>query len=140
MFPELAGWPRADVPARFGRVFDELMPQLETISWSPAVDIIDRNGELLLTAEIPGMTKDQVHIEVSDGVLTLKGEKKEEKEEKQENYRLWERSYGAFERTFTLPRAVAADRITAEYDNGVLKVHLPKTDKALGKKIEIGGK
>lgn len=139
--PEPATWPRgSDIAARFNRMFDDFLTQPEPMSWSPAVDVVEKDDELVLTAEMPGLKKEDVQLEVADGVLTLKGEKRVEKEEKEENYRLWERSYGAFERTFALPRSIATDRIGAEFESGVLKVHLPKTEKAVGKKVEIAGR
>jgi HSP20 family protein len=143
IFPDLASGPRAaELPPRITRLFDEFFGQAlpEAMSWSPAVDIVDGDGELLLTAELPGMTRDDVQIQVQEGVLTLKGEKKEEKEEKGAEYRVWERSYGAFERTFTLPRSIDADRIAAEFGNGMLSVHMPKMEKAQGKRVEIAAK
>lgn len=141
---EFAGLPfMADVPTRFRDLFDDFLtnyPQVQPFGWNPAVDIVDADGELMLTAELPGLTKDDVSLEVEDGMLLLKGEKKAEKEEKTENYRLVERSYGAFERRFTLPRAVDPTKVKAEFKDGVLKVHLPKTKAALGKKVEIAVK
>jgi HSP20 family protein len=141
--PDLAAWKRAgEMPPRLTRLFDEFFspPLPETMTWSPAVDIVDSEGELLLTAELPGMAKEDVQIQVQEGVLTLKGEKKEEKEEKGAEYRVWERSFGAFERTFTLPRSIDADRIAAEFENGVLLVHMPKMERAQGKRVEIAAK
>lgn len=143
-FPEMGTWPpMSDVPTRFRQMFDELftqVPSTENFGWTPNVDIIDSDGELLLTAELPGLNREDVALEIEDGMLTLKGEKKSEKEEKTGTWRLVERSYGAFERRFTLPRAVDPAKVKAEFKDGVLFVHLPKTKEAMGKKIEIAAK
>jgi HSP20 family protein len=112
-------------------------PLLETGEWWPAVELVEANGEFVLTAEIPGMTKEDVDISVEDNVLTLKGEKKLEHEEERERMHIRERRYGAFERSFTLPRNVDAGRIKAEYKDGVVEVHMPKAPEAQGRKIEI---
>lgn len=114
-----------------------------TIGWVPPTEIAETETELLLTAELPGMEKKNIDISVDEGVLTIHGEKVEERKEGDENrkFHLFERNYGEFSRSFTLPRSVDTMKITADFDKGVLKVHLPKTDqaKAKGKKIEIGG-
>jgi HSP20 family protein len=112
-------------------------PLLETGEWWPAVELVEANGEFVLTAEIPGMTKEDVDISVEDNVLTLKGEKKFEREEERERMHIRERRYGAFERSFTLPRNVDAGKIKAEYKDGVVEVHMPKAPEAQGRKIEI---
>lgn len=113
------------------------------IGWVPPTEIAETETELLLTAELPGMEKKNIDISVDEGVLTIHGEKVEERKEGDENrkFHLFERNYGEFSRSFTLPRSVDTTKITADFDKGVLKVHLPKTDqaKAKGKKIEIGG-
>jgi HSP20 family protein len=125
-----------DVPTFFGpSAFTA--PTLETGEWWPAVELVEANGEFVLTAEIPGMTKEDVDISVEDNVLTLKGEKKFEREEERERMHIRERRYGAFERSFTLPRNVEAGKIRAEYKDGVVEVHMPKAPEAQGRKIEI---
>ncbi len=101
-------------------------------------------NELLLTAELPGIDRKDIDISVDDGVLTLRGEKIEEKKEADEEkkYHLFERNYGTFQRSFTLPTGVDPNKISAEFDKGVLKVHLPKTAEAKvkGRKIEVAAK
>lgn len=109
----------------------------EDIGWTPSVDLADADGEFTLTAELPGVNPSDVEIDVAGDALTIKGEKREEHEKKTKARRLVERSYGVFERTFTLPRSVDADKATAEFRNGVLTVHLPKREEAMGRKIEI---
>ena len=140
LLDEPGTWPA--VPARFQTLLDEFFtrPGIETLGWSPAVDIVEAEGELRLTAELPGMSREDLQVEVKDGMLTLKGEKKGQKEEEKANYRLVERTFGAFERTFTLPRSVDAEKVKAEFTNGVLTVHLPQSKKALGRTIDIAVK
>jgi HSP20 family protein len=120
----------------------ELLPQM--VGWIPPTEISETDQELLLTSELPGMDRKDIDINVEDGVLTVRGEKKEElkKEEGEANekkYYLVERNYGSFERSFALPTLVDANKISAEFDKGVLKVHLPKTAEAKvkGRKIEV---
>ena len=105
--------------------------------WVPAVDISETDRELIVTAEVPGAKKDDIKISVHDNTLTIKGEKKQEKETKEENFHRIERSYGAFQRTFTLPTIVDASKIKATYKDGVLKIRLPKKEEAKPKEIPI---
>lgn len=106
--------------------------------WTPSVNVEETKEELLLTAELPGMGIDDIDIEVENNVLSLRGEKKEDREEKDDRrYHLWERCYGAFERSFTLPRTVKADQISAHFRDGILHVHMPKAPEAKSRKISI---
>lgn len=123
----------------------ENFPLTETVGWVPKVEIVETEKELVLTAELPGMVKENIEITFENDLLTIQGEKKEEKEEKlpEQNggprYHLWERTYGAFRRTFTLPRTVDATKIAAEMKDGVLKIRMLKTEAAKPKahKIDI---
>ena len=103
----------------------------------PNMDVTETDKEIEITAELPGLEEKDVQINVSDNVLTIRGEKKAEKEEKDKNYRLIERSYGSFERTLELPNGVNADGIKANIANGVLKVTVPKPAPKQVKKIEV---
>jgi HSP20 family protein len=103
----------------------------------PNMDVSETDKEIEITAELPGLEDKDVQINVSDNVLTVRGEKKAEKEQKDKNYRLIERSYGAFERSLELPEGVNADAIKATIDKGVLKVVVPKPAPAQSKKIEV---
>ncbi len=106
--------------------------------WSPAVNVEETNDELLLTAELPGMNIDDIHIEVENNVLSLRGEKKEEREAKEDRrYHLWERCYGSFERSFTLPRTVKPEEISAQFKDGILHVQMPKAPEAKSRQITI---
>ena len=131
-----------ETPTRLNRMLEDLLTPMmpsETIAWMPVIDIVDRDDELLLTAELPGLKKGDVQMEIADGVFTLKGEKKEEKRDETPRYQVWERSFGSFERSFTLPRAVDVAKIKATFEDGVLTVHMPKTEQSHGRRIEIAG-
>ena len=103
----------------------------------PTMDVAETDKEIEITAELPGLEEKDVQINVTDNVLTIKGEKKAEKEEKEKDYRLIERSYGSFERSLELPAGVNADAIKAHIDKGVLKVVVPKPAPAQVKKVEV---
>jgi len=105
--------------------------------WSPLVDITEDEKEYVVKAEIPEMKKEDIKINVNDDVLTVSGERKYEKEEKGKKYHRVERAYGSFMRSFTLPEDADGTKVNAEYKDGVLKVHLPKSGKAKPKAIEV---
>lgn len=110
-------------------------------SWfmSPATELVDCDGEYRITAELPGMTADDIEIKLSDGTITIRGEKSEEKKEEKEDYLLSERRYGSFQRSLPLPSGIDADKVEASVANGVLTVTLPKSEEAKQKerKIEV---
>lgn len=97
----------------------------------PAVDITEKDKSFEITAELPGMDQKNIEIKLSNGNLIIRGEKKEEKEENKKGYYLSERHYGSFERMFSLPKGVDADKIEASYSKGVLSVSLPKKPEAM---------
>jgi len=105
--------------------------------WLPSLDVTETKSDLLVKAELPGMNPQDIEISLNEGVLTIKGEKKQEKEEKEEGYHLIERSYGTFTRSIRLPKDVQSDKINASFKNGVLKVVLPKSEEAKKKEIKI---
>jgi len=105
--------------------------------WFPSLDVSETKNELVVKAEIPGMDSKDIDISLSDGMLTIRGEKKHEKEEKEENYHFIERSYGTFSRSVSLPRDLKHDKISASYKDGVLRVVLPKSGEAKKKEIKI---
>ncbi len=107
------------------------------VRWAPRVDIVEQDGGYELVADLPGMKKEDIKIEIQDDMLTLRGEKKIEGEKKEESYRLCERYHGEFVRTFALPENVDRDGIVAEFKDGVLKLEIPKTEKAKPKQIEV---
>jgi len=106
-------------------------------AWAPAVDIFDTNGEIVVKAEVPGIARDQVHVEVEGGILSLRGERKLEKEIKEENYHRVERSYGTFLRVFTLPDSVDPEKVRATLTDGVLEVRLGKREQAKPRQIQV---
>ncbi|APW60547.1 Hsp20/alpha crystallin family protein [Paludisphaera borealis] len=95
--------------------------------WSPQVDVKEQDGRLLVRADLPGLTKNDVKVELTDDTLTIRGERKEEKKEKREGYSYSECSYGSFYRAIPLPEGVDASKATAEFRNGVLEIALPST-------------
>ena len=103
----------------------------------PSMDVTESDKEIEITAELPGLEEKDVQINLSDNVLTIRGEKKAEKEEKEKDYHLVERSYGSFSRALQLPSGVDADAIKATIDKGVLKVTVPKPAAAVAKKIDV---
>ncbi len=105
--------------------------------WLPALDISETKDDYVVKAEIPGIDPKDIDISLSDGMLTIKGQKKQEKEEKEENYHLIERSYGSFIRSIPLAGEIQSEKIKAEYKNGILKIVLPKSEKAKQKEIKI---
>jgi HSP20 family protein len=107
---------------------------------APAVDIVEREKDFLVTAELPGMAESDLDLKVVNDMLTIKGEKKEEKEEKRKDYHLSERRYGAFERTFRLPDGVDGDKIEANFTKGVLIITLPKKPEAIQPERKIAVK
>ena len=124
---------------RPSRLFDIEWPRREAWQIAPAMDLAEKDGEYEITAELPGMDEKNVEIKLSDGVLTIKGEKSEEKEEKDKEYHLSERRYGSFQRSFQVPDSVDADKIEATFAKGLLTVKLPKTAEAKksAKKINV---
>lgn len=106
-------------------------------NWTPSVDIHENESELVLSAEVPGIEDKDIEIEIENNTLSIKGERKIEKETKEENYHCIERSYGSFYRSFTLPTNVNQDNIKAEYDNGVLRISLPKKPELKPKKVKV---
>ena len=105
--------------------------------WSPLVDISEDEKEYVVKAELPEMKKEDVKLTVQDNVLCISGERKSEKEEKGKKYHRIERAYGSFMRSFTLPEDADGTRVAAEYKDGILTVHVPKSEKAKPKSIEV---
>lgn len=124
----------------FGEAFGPPMYQVSppaTEGVSPAVDIFETDHEIVLDVDLPGVARDQVHVEVNDGILQLRGERKFEKEVKEEHYHRVECAYGTFQRSFTLPDSVDPEKVSAELKNGVLQVRLGKREQAKPKQIQV---
>jgi HSP20 family protein len=109
----------------------------EMVEWLPAVDVTETKSEIVVHAEIPGMDAKNIDISLNEGILTIRGEKKQEREGKEEEYHLIERRYGTFTRSIPLPKGVDSNKASASYRNGVLKVRLPKSGKAEKKEVKI---
>ena len=106
-------------------------------TWAPAVDIYEHEGNIVLTAELPGVDPKNVDVRVENNVLTLRGERKWDNDIKRENYHRVERAYGTFTRSFTLPNVVDTEKIKADYKEGMLRLVLPKREEAKPKQISI---
>jgi HSP20 family protein len=112
---------------------------MKAMDWAPSVDVTEDEKEYLISADAPGVKREDLKVTVQEGVLTISGERKSEKEEKGKKFHKVERSYGSFSRSFTLPEDAEEDKLAAEFKEGVLTVHLPKTAQAKtkSKKIKI---
>ena len=111
--------------------------ELSTRTWAPPVDIFENADNIVLKAELPGVDPKDVEIRVEDNTLYLKGERKFEQEVKEENYHRVERSYGSFARSFSLPNSIDADKVVADYKDGLLTLTMPKREEAKPKTIKI---
>ena len=106
--------------------------------WIPAMDLVETEDHLVLRGDLPGMTEDDVDIEIKDNVLTVSGERKSESEDKREGYHRVERSFGSFSRSLTLPQGIDPERVDAKFENGVLEVQIPKPAEAKPTRVQIG--
>ena len=133
-----------DVSTRLNRLFNQpfgrrLMEDEGSLlaEWAPAVDVQETDAEYLIKADLPEVKKEDVRVELQDGMLCLQGERKQEREEKGKKFHRMERAYGRFERRLALPSEVDPQKVAAEFKDGVLKVHLPKSPSAKPKSIEV---
>jgi HSP20 family protein len=110
---------------------------LTTSTFAPPVDVYEDEHNVSLKIEVPGIDEKDIDVRIENNVLTVHGERKFEKEEKEENFRRVERRYGSFTRTFTLPSTVDAEKVSANYDKGILKIELPKKAEAKPKQIKV---
>lgn len=129
---------------RLNSVLDEAFGSLQredggaiTAAWSPVCDVFEEKEAVKIVAEVPGVPPEDVKISLENNVLTIRGEKKQQAEERNERVHRYERSYGAFERSFALPSTVDPDKIQAGYQNGVLTVTVPKAEKARPREIQV---
>jgi HSP20 family protein len=106
--------------------------------WVPAMDLVETDEHLVLRADLPGMSKDDVTIEIRDGALTVSGERKAEHEEKSEGFYRVERAFGSFSRSLTLPDGIDAQKVDADFTDGVLEVRIPKPEERKPHRVEIG--
>ena len=133
-------------PSRLDQLFNETLADwfggrmteaLERGGWFPAVDIREEEGVLTFVADLPGLEREDVEVTVENNILTIKGERRSDVEEKRDTYHRVERTFGAFSRSFTLPRGVDAAKVDARFTNGVLTINIPKTEAAKPHKISI---
>lgn len=132
------------IQERMNQIFEDALSRtrgreegLRTGMWTPAVDIYEKTDSVVVKAELPGVEKDQISVEVKNGILTLRGERKFERDVKEESYHRIERAYGSFLRSFSLPVSVDQDQVSARFKDGVLEVELPKKEKAKPKQIKV---
>ena len=129
---------------RINRVFGEtsfptawLNEESGICNWAPSVDIYDHDENIVIKAELPGVAKKDIHVDVKDSVLTLSGERSHENEVKEENYLRKERAFGKFHRSFALPDGLDPKKIDADYKDGVLKIEIPKPEEKKPRKIAV---
>jgi HSP20 family protein len=129
---------------RINRIFDETASrsqdydvEVNQCDWKPVVDIYDSEKAIVVNAELPGVSKENITLDVKENILTLKGERKPDEEVRKENYYRMERCFGSFERAFTLPSTVDPGKITANFKDGILKIEIPKPEEKKPKQISI---
>jgi len=128
---------------KMNRLFEETYSSrpddrdLISSTWTPSVDIYEKENTLILCAELPGIKEDDIEIRIEDNTLTLKGERNFEKETKEENYHRVERAYGTFQRSFSLPLYIDQDKIKAEHEDGILKISMPKKSELKPRSVKI---
>jgi HSP20 family protein len=132
-----------DIQGRLNQLFGETGLPRERgdgstlAEWSPAVDVQETDNEYLVKADLPDVKKEAVKVQLVDGSLSIEGERRREKEENGKRFHKVEREYGSFVRRFTLPSEVDATKVHAEFKNGVLNVHLPKSESAKAKAVDV---
>lgn len=129
-----------DIHDEFDRLFDNVLPtwgNTETRGFAPVVDIIEEDDKYVIKAELPGVDQKDVKVTLTDNVLTIRGERKNEYEDKKEGLHRIERSYGSFCRTFHLNGDFISNKIKADYTNGILSIDVPKAEKKKPEEIEI---
>ena len=143
-FGELTGWERdmdRMIEDFFGRRVRPWWPERfrfgEMEVRPPVVDVFEEKDDIVVKAELPGMERDNIEVNLTDHTLTIKGEKKKEEEIKKENYYRAERSYGSFYRSVDLPKEVQSDKVKAAFKNGILEVRMPKTEEAKSKEVKV---
>lgn len=126
-----------EIDRMFDRFRGGVVDDSDVMAFMPIVDIVEGTNQYDIKVELPGVKKEDVRITVQNDVLTIRGEKKQEDQKKGDNYHRVERSYGSFQRSFTLPTSVKSDKIEASYDNGILSLILPKVEEAKPKEVEV---
>jgi HSP20 family protein len=133
---------RSSMDRLLDRFFEEPFGEWQTSDWGLPLDLTEDEDEFVVKASVPGIDPDDLDITLSENTLTIKGEIRKEEEKEEERYHLRERRYGRFTRSISLPASVKSDQIEAEYNKGVLTLHLPKTEEVKPKRIPVrsGGK
>lgn len=128
--------PFAMLERRMQNLFTEPFAAMD-VGWNPSVEVTETEKTVEVSAELPGVSREDVLVDLENNVLTIRGEKKQEREHKEKEQYLFERYYGSFHRSFTLPTRVDESHVSAEFKDGVLKVHLQKAAQGNGRKIQI---
>jgi HSP20 family protein len=126
-----------EVDSLFDRFFDRTGDDGSSAVWAPQTDLVETDENFQLRLDVPGMSKEDIDISLQNGTLTVSGERTSERTDEGEDYVRVERAFGTFHRTFTLPDAVDHDNIEATYEDGVLSIHVPKTEESTRRQIEI---
>jgi HSP20 family protein len=128
-----------DLENQFGRMFEDLWDGGSATGrmWSPPIDLSETEDSYVLEADVPGLNKEDLELVVVDNLVTIKGERKHQSEARREGYHRFERQYGSFQRTFEIPGGFKADAVQAAFENGVLRVTLPKREESKPKQIEV---
>jgi len=135
---QLVRWnPWNDVRLLGNSLYRMLDSELTNGRWLPAVDVYETDDAYVVKAELPGMKKEDITIDVKDGILTVRGERCSETEVKEKRYHRKERVFGSFQRSFSLPEGVASENITAEFKNGILTVSIPRPEEKKPKQIKV---
>jgi HSP20 family protein len=129
---------QGDMNRLFDRFFEGRTPNGTSRRWLPAMDLLETDDHLVVRGDLPGLTEDDIDIEIKDNVLTVSGERKADSEEKGEGYYRVERAFGGFSRSLTLPQGVDAEKVEANFDKGVLEVRIPKPAEAKPTRVQIG--
>lgn len=137
--------PISNLRREMDRIFNELIPfswrldesEVGLTSWSPRTDMMETDDEYVIEADLPGLTKEDITINVQERMLSIEGERKEETSEERGGYLRTERTFGGFKRSFTLPTSVVEDKVKASFKNGVLTIHVPKAEKSKRKTVKI---
>lgn len=128
---------REEMDKLWNRFFEWPSSEPSRGEWIPFLDVSETKDNIVVRAEVPGMDPKDIDVSYADGVLTVRGEKKQEKEEKDENYHMMERRYGSFSRSIRLAHEIESDKIKADYKDGVLKISLPKSEEAKKKEVKV---
>jgi HSP20 family protein len=129
---------QGDMNRLFDRFFEGRTANGMGRRWIPAMDLVETEDDLVLRGDLPGMTEEDVDIEIKDNVLTVSGERQAEHEDKGEGYHRVERAFGRFSRSLSLPQGIDPDKVEAKFEKGVLEVHIPKPAEAKPTRVQIG--